>query len=217
MKKAWDSFWESKSKGEFRNLRPRQKRAINILDRYVCSGMIVCDAGCGSGFYSKYFISKGCTVYCIDYSEKALELTKKNTEGKAEYYLKRDLLDDTLSLELGNTFDLIFTDGLLEHFSEMQQRKIMNTLVAMKKENGIMVTFVPNILTYWELYRRTFSDMPGIWEKAFTMGRLTSLVKQSGQKIIEKGGVHVLPTNLPLISLEFFSRWLGSSIYIISS
>lgn len=213
MKEGWDSFWESKSKEKVRNINARQKRVINILDKYVHDEMIVCDAGCGSGFYSRHFLSKGCKVYCIDYSEKAIELTKKNTECEAESYLERNLLDEDLSLEFRNTFDLIFTDGLLEHFSNIWQRKLMDNLVAMKKENGIMVTFVPNILTYWEPIRRVFLNIPGVWEKPFTMRRLTSRVKQSGQEIIEKGGIQVLPLNR---SPEIFARWIGSSIYVVS-
>jgi len=217
MKEGWDSLWTAKSKEKIRDLklrpRPRQKRAINVLDRYVHSGRTVCEAGCGSGFYSWYFISKGCRVYCIDYSEKAIELAKKTTEGKAEKYLVRNLLDEGLALEFKNTFDLIYTDGLFEHFSKSEQRKLMDNLIAMKKENGIIVTFVPNILTYWELIRRIFLKIPGVWEKAFTMRRLTTLVRESGQEIIEKGGIHALPFNY---SPEILARWIGSSIYVVS-
>ena len=175
--------------------------------------MIVCDAGCGSGFNSWYFLSKECRVYSIDYSEKAIELTKEITKGKAESYLKRDILDEGIAHEFRNTFDLLITDGLFEHFSNSEQRKLMDNLVAMKKKNGIIVTIVPNILTYWEPIRRIFLNIPGVREKAFTMRRLTSLVKQSGQEIIEKGGIHVLPFNH---SPEFLARWIGSSIYVVS-
>lgn len=213
MKEGWSSLWASKSKEEIRRIGPRRKRLINILDRYVRSGMIVCDAGCGSGFNSWYFISKDCKVYSIDYSEKAIELTKEITKGKAERYLIRNLLDESLGLEFRDTFDLIITDGLFEHFSNNEQRKLMDNLVAMKKENGIIVTFVPNILTYWEPIRRVFLNIPGVWEKAFTMRRLISLVKQSEQEIIERGGVHVLPFNY---SPEILARWIGSSIYVVS-
>ena len=214
MEEGWNPFWESESKEKIQNPRPRQKRAINVLDMYVRRGMTVCDAGCGSGFYSWYFLSKGCRVYCIDYSEKAIEHTKYTTQGRAERYLERSLLDNNLVSELRNTFDLIFTDGLIEHFSNIEQKKLMGNLVAMKKETGIMVTFVPNILTYWEPIRRIFLHTPEVWEKAFTMRRSTLLIKQSGQKIIEKGGVQVLPLNK--YSPEILARWIGSSIYVVS-
>ena len=215
MKEGGNSFWNSKSKEINRDLRarPRQKKAINILDRYVRRGVIVCDAGCGSGFYSGYLLSKDCKVYCIDYSEKAIELTKEITEGKAEEYLVSNLLDDSLGLKFRNTFDLIFSDGVLEHFSYVEQKKLMGNFITMKKENGIIVTIVPNILTYWEPIRHICENIPGVWEKAFTMRGLISLVKQSGQEIIEKGGVQVLPFNY---SPEFLARWIGSSIYVVS-
>lgn len=213
LKNAWNSFWNSKSKEDIIKIRPRQKKTINILNRYVHSEMTICDAGCGSGFYSNYFISKRCSTYCIDYSEKAIELAKKVTLDKAERYIIMDILNDDNCRELRNTFDLIYTDGLFEHFSIIDQRKLMGNLIAMKKENGIIITFVPNILTYWEPIRRIHLNMPGIKEKPFTMKMLTSLVEKSGQKIIEKGGIHVLPFDT---SPEILARWIGSSIYVVS-
>ena len=41
------------------------------------------DAGCGSGFFSAWFIARGCRTYSLDYSEEALEMARKATDGRS--------------------------------------------------------------------------------------------------------------------------------------
>jgi SAM-dependent methyltransferase len=189
---------------------------MDVLSRYVHQGMTVCDAGSGSGFYSAYFILAGCQVYCIDYATKALELTREATGGKAECYLEGDLLDDAFCRQLNDTFDLIFTDGLFEHFTGQEQVKLMENLVSMKKSGGLVVTFVPNVFSHWELVRRALRRSRRglkVTENAFGMGRLSQLARVSGQMVVEKGGVNVLSARC---SPEGMARWIGSSIYVVS-
>jgi SAM-dependent methyltransferase len=173
--------------------------------------MTVLDAGCGSGFFSNYFISRGCKVYSLDYSDKALEITRKITQNKSFEYLNRDLLDESIGLEFKNTFDLIFTDGLFEHFSKEKQEKIIDRFIIMKKKDGLIVTFVPNRYSFWTIIRPIF--MHGIKEKPFRLELLISFIQRLGQKIIERGGINVLPVKY---SPEFLGKWIGMLVYVIS-
>jgi SAM-dependent methyltransferase len=173
--------------------------------------MRVVDAGCGSGFFSNYFISRGCKVYSLDYSEKALEIARKITQNKSFEYLNRDLLDESLGLEFKNTFDLIFTDGLFEHFSKEEQEKILKAFITMKKKGGLIATFVPNRYSFWTVIRPIF--MHGIKEKPFTLKELASFIEGVGQKVIEKGGINVLPVKY---SPEFLGERTGMLVYAVS-
>lgn len=212
MQKEWNNFWSSKQKDDqFKKPSWSKRRIINVLDKYIDRDMTVLDAGCGSGFFSNYFISKGCKVYSLDYSEKALEIARKVTQNRAFKYLKRDLLDENLGSEFRNTFDLIFTDGLFEHFSKGEQEKIMKTFIAMKKKDGLIVTFVPNRYSFWTIIRPIF--MHGIKEKPFTIWELTSFIEGFGQKVIEKGGLNVLPVKY---SPEFLGEKIGMLVYVMS-
>jgi cyclopropane fatty-acyl-phospholipid synthase-like methyltransferase len=173
--------------------------------------MTVLDAGSGTGFFSNYFITKGCRVYSLDYSREALEVTKKNTSGKSFEYLEMDLLDENLRHRFKDTFDLIFTDGLFEHFSKKEQKEIMETFITIKKKEGLIITFVPNKYSFWSIISPVF--MHGVKEKPFTLKELTSFVEGFGQKIIEKGGINVLPMRY---SPELFGKWIGMLIYTVT-
>lgn len=211
MQKEWDGFWSDRQYKQLTKPSWSKRRIMNILDKYVDKDMTVLDAGCGSGFFSNYFISKGCKIYSLDYSERALEIARKITQNKAVEYIKRDLLDESICFEFNNTFDLIFTDGLFEHFSKEEQEKILNTFIKMKKRDGLIITFVPNRYSFWTIIRPIF--MPGIDEVPFTLKKLTSFVEAVGQKIIERGGLNVLPVKY---SSEFLGKHVGMLVYTVS-
>lgn len=210
MKTGWDSYW-SKYPTILRTDN-RQKRMARLFERYAKSRMVVCDAGCGSGFGGYVFLSMNCKVYCIDYSQEAIELARKTTHNKAEYIVG-NLLDDDFVLNFQNSFDLISTDGLLEHFNHLEQIHLLHNLKEMLKSGGLMITTVPNLLSHWRPIQRVFLKIPGVWEKPFTMKKLVSLVKQSEMEIIQTGGIHVLPFNR---SPEMLARFIGSSIFVVS-
>ena len=211
MRREWNDFWSGRPDKQLTKPSWSKRRMMKILDKYIDKYMTVLDAGCGSGFFSNFFISRGCKVYSLDYSEKALEIARKITQNKSFKYLNRDLLDESLGLEFKNTFDLIFTDGLFEHFSQEEQERIMKTFMAMKKKEGLIVTFVPNRYSFWTIVRPMF--MHGIKEKPFTLRALTSFIEGLGQKVIEKGGINVLPVKH---SPEFLGERIGMLVYTVS-
>lgn len=187
--KNWDYFWKLNTESRFTQKSWSKIRIIRVLDEIIKPEMVVLDAGSGSGFFSNYFLSKGCKVYSLDYSKDALEITKRLTNNKSEAYLQEDLLDPFLSQKYENTFDMIFSDGLFEHFSKEDQRKIMDNFRKVKKSDGIIATFVPNKYSWWEIVRPLV--MPGIKEDPFTMPRLLAL--HQGLVIIKKGGLNTIP------------------------
>ena len=107
--------------------------------------------------------------------------------------------------------DIIFTDGLFEHFSKEKQEKILKTFITMKKRDGLIITFLPNKYSFWTIIRPIF--MPGIEEVPFTLKKLTYFVEELGQKVIEKGGLNVLPVKY---SLEFLGKRVGMLVYTVS-
>jgi len=206
----WDSFWSDNIDSSFTKLSWSKKRIIKILDKYIKKDMVVLDAGCGSGFFSKYFLDRGCEVFALDYSQKALDVARKLTKGKANY-ISGDLLNQSFCKKYINKFDLVFSDGLFEHFLHRDQIKIMQNFKLMKKKNGLIVTFVPNKFSLWEVIRPIF--MPQIKENPFVLGGLYELAKKTDSKIIKSGGLNVLPMN---VSPEFIGKYIGMLLYLVS-
>ncbi len=183
---------------------------MEVLDDVVREGMEVLDAGCGSGFFSSYFMNKGCRVWSLDHSAASLEITRKNTHGKCEAYLQEDLFREGWTESYAGKFDLIFTDGLFEHFSSADQQRLMDRFRMLKKENGIVATFVPNCYSWWEFVRPLV--MPGIKEVPFTPSRLKEL--HNGMRILKTGGLNVLP--LRLSPEKLFGSRLGMLLYVLA-
>ncbi len=210
-KSNWDSFWKNTSRQK-EQISWSKKRICNILDRYADSGLTVLDAGSGSGFFSSYFIGSGCKTYSLDYSDTALELTRSNTENKSESYILMDLLTPQFNQHYSKTFDIIFSDGLLEHFSPEQQEQIICNWKNAKKDDGIIISVVPNRYSAWEIIRPLF--MPGIEETPFTMSQLEKVHQQQGLKVLECGGINTIP--LPLSPDKYIGKWLGMLLFIIA-
>lgn len=210
MAAGWDAFWARNRGGRFTKASASKRRVIAVLDRYVTAGMHVLDAGCGSGFFSRYFLERNCRVSAVDSSQEALTLTKNRTGGECEAYLCEDFLDESFGANHGEEFDLVFTDGLLEHFSPGDQEKMLSTFYATLRPGGLIASFVPNKHSLWNLVRPLV--MRGIPEKPFVLGDLVEL-HQRHVKVVETGGVSVVP--LPVSPDQLLGGRFGMLLYVI--
>ena len=181
-----------------------------ILNKHVSPGLQVLDAGCGSGFFSQYFILNGCQTHSLDYSPEALSLTRELTQGKARDYVCVDLMDSGFASKNAGRFDIIFSDGLFEHFSAVEQDRIFMNFKEMKKDSGEIITFVPNRYTAWRVLQPFY--MPGIKERPLSLSGLRGLYERNSCKVKESGGINVLPISG---SPEFLGRWFGMLVYCV--
>lgn len=208
-RRDWDRFWDLKSSVWLSHVSANKKRMMRLLSRLLTPGMRVLDAGCGSGFFSRYFKRAGCSVYSLDYSAQALDIARKVTEGQSDAYLQKNLLDRRFAEEFHEHFDVVFTDGLFEHFTEPEQKAIMANLRASLKPQGIIVTFVPHRCSWWPIIRPLI--MPGIKEEPFSMPQLIGL--HEGFAKIRTGGLGVFP--FPCFLDGLLGPWMGMLIYFI--
>ena len=188
--KDWNHYWSLDQTQQFTKISWSKRRMIHILNHWTRQGQWALDAGCGSGFFAQYFCQQGMSTVALDYSQEALAIAKAKTQGRAQI-LQKDLLASGLSQEIPERFDLIFSDGLMEHFSLSDQDKIFKNFFSLLRPEGALVTFVPNRFSPWELIRPLY--MPGIEETPFILKELIDLNKRNGFKIIQQGGVNTLP------------------------
>lgn len=207
----WNRFWSKRSTAQCASPSWSKQRILTAINPFLSKGKKILDAGCGSGFFSKYFCDQGLKTVSLDYSDSALEMAKKMTSGRAEIF-KGDLLSDYITIDLGRSFDIIFSDGLLEHFSETNQDKIMQNFKALLTKDGMLITFVPNFFSPWEIIRPLF--MPGIDETPFILTGLVRLKKRNGFEILTSGGVNTLP--FAFSPDRIFGRYFGMLLYTIA-
>jgi SAM-dependent methyltransferase len=207
----WDRFWSLAATKKFQKVSWSKKRIMSVLIPLIQKNQKALDAGCGSGFFSKFFCDQGLATVSLDYSDEALEIAHRMTSGRSRI-VKGDLLVDDLSTKISERFDVIFSDGLLEHFSNAQQDCIFKNFSALLSPGGILVTFVPNQWSPWELIRPFY--MPGIDEKPFVMKELIQLSERNGFQIISSGGVNTFPFRFSPDCLV--GRNLGMLLYTVS-
>ena len=186
----WDRFWGEESSRAFTQSSWSKRRMIALMRPWVAAGKSALDAGCGSGFFAKHFCDEGMRATALDYSDGALRIAAQQTGGRATI-LKKDLVNEDLSQSCPEKFDLIFSDGLLEHFPGEEQDKIVRNLIRVLTPDGQLITFVPNRWSPWELIRPFF--MPGIEETPFIMSELLDLNRRNGLRVTTQGGLNTFP------------------------
>ena len=205
----WDNHWGSHESSLKERVSWARIRLESKLNKYISPGIDVLDAGCGSGLLSKYLVEKGCNVYSLDYSKKALSVCRELTNSKCTKYLNNSFFDDSFINQYQGKFDIVLSDGLFEHYTDTDQARILNNFAKMKKKSGYIATFVPNKYALWQLVRPFF--VKGIKEDPFIMRKLLKL--HSDFEIIEKGGINVLPLSF---SPEKFGEYIGMILYVIA-
>ena len=126
----------------------------------------------------------------------------KNVTGGQCRLLKADFLNEPLDAKLKEYYDVIFSDGLLEHFPGQEQDKIITNWASVMSDRGVMITFVPNRFSPWELIRPLY--MPGIEETPFVLKELVDVHERNGLTVVEKGGVNTFPFRYSP------DQWVGS-------
>ncbi|MDO8602963.1 MAG: class I SAM-dependent methyltransferase [Candidatus Omnitrophota bacterium] len=207
---AWDDFW--RARGAEKAVSWSKKRITGIVSRYLRPGMDILDAGCGAGFFSSYFISRDCNVHSLDYSEKALSIAKNATDNKSRMYINADILKTGALAMLDIKFDIIFTDGLLEHYSIENQDAIIRNMKSVKKEQGYIIDFAPNRISLWNIIRPFVMN---IEERPFTMSEFVSLHKRNGLSVVASGGINVLP--LRISPERLLGSYFGMLFYCIAA
>ena len=205
----WDDFWGSRAVKKYDSWAKR--RMVRILYSRIKTGMDIADLGCGAGFFSSYFISRGCNVYSVDYSEKALCIAKNTTDNKSRAYINADILEAGALGRLDVKFDIIFTDGLLEHYPKEKQDTIIRNMKSVKKERGCIINFAPNRFSLWNMVRPFVMN---IEERPFTMSEFIDLHKRNGLSVIASGGINVLPFKISPERL--LGRYFGMLFYCIA-
>jgi SAM-dependent methyltransferase len=150
-------------------------------------------------------------VIALDYSSEALQITQRLTQHKAQI-VQADLVHDELSQKFSDKkFAAVFSDGLFEHFNAGDQDRILKNFYTVLKEDGLILTFVPNRWSPWQLIRPFL--MPGIQERPLTLTELKVLHERNGFRIAASGGLNVFPFRF---SPEFLGAQFGMLLYVIA-
>lgn len=106
---------------------------VNKFISFLKPGDSVLDVGCGNGTKSKYMLEKGLDVIGIDFSEKMVEIAKREVpKGKFRVLDIKDIE------QLKEEFDGVFAQAVLLHFPKKQVKDIIHGLLSKLKPEGYL-------------------------------------------------------------------------------
>ncbi len=168
-----------------RNLRPVfTKKYAKIISKLVndINRPKILEVGCGTAstlHYLKRYISDF-EGYGIDSSQEAVNIAK--SKGNNFKFLKGDAFD----LPFKDDFNLVYSVGLIEHFSREQALEILLQKKSAAVKNGIVGAVVPakfGLLNFYEkcLGKRWLFEV----EIPFTIKELKGLMEKAGLKDVK--------------------------------
>jgi ubiquinone/menaquinone biosynthesis C-methylase UbiE len=122
----------------------------------------------------------GNDVYLLDYSRESLRLVCSSVSSPN---VKLILADGQNCPFNDNTFDIVFHQGLLEHFSSPY--RLLSENLRILKKGGFLVVDVPQTFHIYTIFKHILMFLGlwfGGWERQFTLGSLTALLKKCGFK-----------------------------------
>lgn len=179
----WDAFWEKRTKREktLNRLGVIFNRAFaRHIARYMktnCSGGPILEIGVGRGICSKTLSQMGYDCTGVDNSEFALKLAQKENLNVT--------FADARQLPFGSkTFEVVFSQGLLEHLSPDDQLAVLSE---MRRVAQLAINSVPMKYGVMDIGERTFRCFGQKWpypdEKKFKKSEFVELMTTCFQTV----------------------------------
>ncbi|TKJ44010.1 methyltransferase type 11 [candidate division TA06 bacterium B3_TA06] len=193
----WDKFWAQRM--DLDVYPPVTDIASEIAEVVPdVRGWRIIEIGAGTGRTSIELARRGADVTILDISPQSLELAKRFAQKadpatrKRLHYVLADGLDPPFEPE---SFDLLFHQGLLEHFRNPFLLLEANRRII--KKGGLIVVDVPqtfHVYTILKHIQMLFGGWFAGWERQFTPASLTRILKRTGFESIHAYGDWARPS-----------------------
>lgn len=179
----WNLFWQFTSRHEkfnrllyayhFRHYR-------RLLENELPQNPFVLELGAGTGILARRIVERwGGQATLVDSNEHAFRLFQRGRQAREPIKYVRA---DVLSLEFDPVFDLVYSDGLIEHFPD--KHNILNAHLSAVKESGLIMFFVPNNSFVFKTVTRFGPDMG--YEERYTLEALVALCQRFGLEVLRQ-------------------------------
>ena len=188
----WESYW--KGVGDIESTYSTGERlAREILADGPVDGQPVLEVGAGSGRDSLALARAGAIAVVLDYSPASLEVVRGlgRRHGVTVHLVQADAL--AMPFRDG-AFQVVFHQGLLEHFRDPRPLLVENARIVRK--GGRLVVDVPQTWHLYTVMKKTliaFGKWFAGWETQFTVAQLERLLASTGLRVRRSYGDWMVP------------------------
>ncbi len=206
-KSHWEDFW--KNKKEVREVYSNNDRVLrNLLKVTDLTDKKVLEVGAGTGRDSFKLTTYGASIFMLDYAAASLQIIKKvAAEEKVDVNM---IGGDAFGLPFDDgTFDVVFHQGLLEHFREKDARRLLEENIRVLKKGGLLLVDVPqryHIYTAMKHILIAIDKWFAGWETEFSIGELSNLLSSLQLQPVYRYGEWMYPSLFYRILREGFLK-----------
>jgi len=188
----WNKFWNRKK--DLSKVYPSSPSVLKaILSIGPVKGLKILEVGAGTGRDSFELAKAGAKVFILDYSEGSLKIASELAAQAPEnlHLVQGNAFNSPFPSE---TFDIIFHQGLAEHFKD--PLPLLKENARLLKKGGFCLCDVPQTFHPYTVIKHiliAFGKWFAGWETQFTMVQLKKLMKNAGFEIIYDYGDWMRP------------------------
>jgi len=190
----WQRFWEEADTLDLAEVYGTDGRMVREISGLGdLTGKRILEVGAGTGRDAVALVHAGAEVLTLDYVPGSLDLTIKaaNSAGVSV----SPVCGDGQAMPFADgTFDVVFHQGLLEHFPD--PLPLLRDNIRVLKSGGHLIIDVPQRYHYYTLGKKILIALDkwfAGWETEFSVGELEDLVRGDGLAVIRSYGDWMVP------------------------
>jgi len=164
-------------------------RLTNILTSEIGDSSSILEVGSGSGMLVSFFQKLGLFSVGMDRSMVPLNVAK--SKFGASNLISGDMFQIPFK---SNSFDVVWNEGVLEHFKEPTNLAACKEMSRVSK--NLVIIAVPNRYTVWPIRKtllKAVKKWPYGYEESYSPNRLKKLMENSGLRVEAIKGIRVIP------------------------
>lgn len=188
----WEGVWEKSTIA-----RPIHETILQALaEAHPIPGARTLEIGCGSAVDSVELAARGARAVAMDYSLSALEVARRHMQARQVSI--QLAAGDLFHLPFpDDIFDIVFSQGLLEHFPDPMPAIIEQARVV--RPGGILCVDVPQTYSLSTIHKR-YHIRRGTWfagwETNYTLPQLEGMMQRAGLQVVSSYGWLYFPALL---------------------
>lgn len=177
----WNTYY--RGLGRDYSLYLYNQQLLDLIEQSLggnCAEQRVLEIGCGKAKESQELARRGACVFGVDYSADALRLLSSELVRTDSRMAALEADGRRLPFP-DQSFDLCFSQGVIEHFTDPQP--LLREQFRVLRPGGTLVVEVPNKYTIYTPYKHLLMRLgrwsPG-WEREYSPAQLVRTVRQAG-------------------------------------